>query len=91
MVAAASNDIPSGMRATALALVTRRLAKLQGPKPTTRSPGAKLPTASAPLPCTTPANSKPRVGPEKPFSMASSDSRPRANITSRKLRPVART
>ena len=40
--------------------------------------------------CTIPANSSPRVGPAKPFSMASSGSRPRVYMISRKLRPVAR-
>ena len=40
-VAAASQDIPGGMCATAQASETRALPKLEGPKPTTRSPGAK--------------------------------------------------
>ena len=90
MVAAASKEIPEGMWQRALALVTTRLLKLEGPKPTTLSPGANV-LALLPTFCTIPENSSPKVGPVKPFSIASSGSRPRVYMISRKLRPVACT
>ncbi|EXI67519.1 MAG: hypothetical protein AW07_04515 [Candidatus Accumulibacter sp. SK-11] len=70
--------------------MTTRLPKLDGAKPTTSSPGLK-PVQSLPTREMTPANSKPSVGPAKPFSIASSDSRPSAYMTSRKLSPLACT
>ena len=90
MVAAASKDRLRGMCESAIDFVITRLAKQDGPKPTTRSPGEN-PEVSAPAASTIPENSRPRVGPAKPFSIASSDNNPSAYIMSRKLRPVACT
>ena len=88
--AASSNERASGFLATASSRVTISLAKQAGAKASTASPCLNLVTLE-PTSVTMPAASKPIVGPEKPFSSASSGRSPIAHITSRKLSAVART
>ena len=75
---------------TACAAVTVCVASDAGANAITPSPGAKSSTPS-PTAITSPAHSRPSVGPVNPSSSASSGSRSIAHMTSRKFNPAART
>ena len=89
MVAASSNVRRSGLWAIATTRVRTRVANDAGAKPSTASPGSEGGDVAAARARSRPDNSMPMVAPAKPFSTASSESRPIAYITSRKFRPVA--